>query len=350
MLTLSSTVRSRASVATLEARASSVPDALAAYDRQSVVQALAPIGPATHRRWVITGIGGSEGPARLLAGVLNALGIAARFAPISAFLENSPPAADGLVIVSQKLSPNARIALRRSRAYPACIVITSVDPAASPTLGAMARDGVAIVCHGPPDEDGLFLRVLGPTLACRAALDVAEVLSERGGGSLPEWSGALSRLPSDATRAWSTGLSAPPMASLTRAAFITLGDDAELVPVLRTKLLEGLGVDAPSWDALGLVHGPLQSFFDDARLLFFLAPAAPSNAEPILARLRAVLDEHRHPLVVVPAELPSPLSLFEYASAFDKLVVSALKAHPRDLAAWPGQGHDGPLYDLEKAP
>jgi hypothetical protein len=43
-------------------------------------------GFARARRWVTTGIGGSEGPARVMAGALrSALGVCASFVPLSRF-------------------------------------------------------------------------------------------------------------------------------------------------------------------------------------------------------------------------------------------------------------------------
>src|SRR5438105_12549500 len=59
------------------------------------------------RSWITTGTGASEGPARALASLLRRAGVLAEFAPISRFAEGAPRA-DTCVVVSQRLSPNAR--------------------------------------------------------------------------------------------------------------------------------------------------------------------------------------------------------------------------------------------------
>jgi hypothetical protein len=343
-------VRPNQSVSTLESRAASIPDALAVDSQSSVAGALAPLNLEAVRSWLVTGIGASEGPARFLVSLLARQGISARYVPASAFLEAHLPTGDGLIVVSQRLSPNARLAIQRRSAYRACVILTSADPERDPHLRAITDEHVAIVRHAPQEEDGLLLRVVGPALACRTSLTIAATFSERIVGLRPDWSHALRCLSHATRQAWESPIPLEPLHALERSALVTFGEDAELAPFLRTKLLEGLGIDAPAWDVLGLVHGPLQSFFDEPKVLFVLKPANSAYVEGLIERLRAVVDAERHIVVVVSATLSSPLSLFEYASTFDRLVVARLRNQPRDLSAWPGQGRDHPLYDLDSAP
>ena len=80
--------------------------------------------------FAVTGAGGSEGPARILSDRLARAGIASRFVPLSSFVASSPPVTsdDRLVIVSQGLSPNARLALAHRHRVARCVVLTATRP------------------------------------------------------------------------------------------------------------------------------------------------------------------------------------------------------------------------------
>lgn len=277
---------------------------------------------AGHARWVVTGVGASEGPARLFAGEL--ADRAARFVPISTFL-GAPPPADVLVVVSQGLSPNARLALRHHGAYRAAILVTARQ---------VALDGVTVLAHGPVEDEEGLLRVLGPALATRMLLHLAEhVRGVRYPGALRE---AMARAAAEAPNVELAF--GPP-------AILAFGADGERAHGLRTKLLEALlGPEPPIWDLCGVVHGPLQSFYDERRVLLVLEGSA--EARFLRERLAQVIAPERHRLHVFRAELPGPLAYFEYAAAFDRVVLAALRARPRDLAAWPARGCDGAIYDL----
>ena len=69
----------------------------------------------TRSRYVVTGGGLSEGPARVLVALLRGAGRDARFVPQSAFVDWTEPPDEqcALVLFSQGLAPNAR--LRRHR-------------------------------------------------------------------------------------------------------------------------------------------------------------------------------------------------------------------------------------------
>ena len=77
-----------------------------------------PLSDPAGRRYLVTGIGVSEGPARCLVSLLARGGRCAVFLPLSAFAEGPPPGAwDTLVLFSQGLSPNAQIALSFARRH-----------------------------------------------------------------------------------------------------------------------------------------------------------------------------------------------------------------------------------------
>ncbi|MBX3259680.1 MAG: hypothetical protein KF782_08300 [Labilithrix sp.] len=322
---------------------------MAAVARAVDAAPLPPSPPELARftRWVVSGVGASEGPARLLVGQLVELGLSARFLPVTSFLGADAPTADVLVVVSQRLSPNARIPLRHRARYRATVLVTSLDPREDTRARALAAEGATILQHGPPEEEGLILRVLGPALASRTVLHLAATVAALRGAP-PSWTSRTGELGAAIARARDAAVPVDPAWVFGPSAILGAGDAGELAPGLRTKLLEALGVaEPPIWDLCGLVHGPLQSFFDGPRLLFVLEASDAPGGEALRRRLTEVLDPARHRVHVVGATLPSPLCFFEWAAAFDAIVLDALRARPRDLADWPGKGRDGPLYGID---
>ncbi len=302
---------------------------------------------ARFTRWIVSGIGASEGPARLLVAQLLELGLSARFLPVTSFLGAEAPSAEVLVVVSQRLSPNARIPLRHRARYRATVLITSLDPRADSRAGALAAEGATILQHGPPDEEGLILRVLGPALATRAVLHLAATVATLRGAP-PRWAARTRELGAAIARARDAAVPIDPAWVFGPSAIVAVGDAGELAVGLRTKLLEALGVaEPPIWDLCGLAHGPLQSFFDGTRLFFVLASSDAPGGEALRRRLTEVLDPARHRVHVASASLPSPLCFFEWAATLDAIVLAALRARPRDLTDWPGKGRDGPLYGID---
>lgn len=339
----------------LEARCDAVPAALRALVDSSSPCLDPEIGPelAGAARWVVTGIGASEWPARVLASRLRVRArCAARFVPLSAFADaETAPDGDALVVVSQGLSPNARLALRARERFTHGLLVTGRAPS-----GADAR-GFRVCAHGPDDEPGLLLRVVGPPLATFAAFRLAErVALARGFDADPTLSReALREAPDAFARALLAAkeLDDGPGELLAKAAltgsiaFVTAGDGTgELAHGLRWKLLEGLGVGAPVWDVLGFAHGPFQRFVGEALTLVALDLRGGTYA-PLFARLQRLLDPALHRLVVLtPRALDGLGGFFEHDALLDGVVLRALARAPRDLRDWPGKGLDGPLYDV----
>jgi len=154
------TDRKSTSVALLASR---VP--LAAQEALSAVRSPLDLGKdlLSSRTWITTGTGASEGPARALATLLRQAGVLAEFASISSFVEGAPRA-DTCVVVSQRLSPNARVPLARASSYAHTVLVTTVDD---------GPKGVRVVKHGPRDEPGLLLRVAGPAAAMATCIQIA---------------------------------------------------------------------------------------------------------------------------------------------------------------------------------
>ncbi|MCW5833107.1 MAG: hypothetical protein KIS78_11965 [Labilithrix sp.] len=317
---------------------------MAAVARAVDAAPLPPSPPELARftRWVVSGVGASEGPARLLVGQLVELGLSARFLPVTSFLgadaDRRRPRRRLPAPVTEREDPAPP-----PRALPARDgARLSLDPREDTRARALAAEGATILQHGPPE--GLILRVLGPALASRTVLHLAATVAALRGAP-PSWTSRTGELGAailaDAAVSRSAWVFGP-------SAILGAGDAGELAPGLRTKLLEALGVaEPPIWDLCGLVHGPLQSFFDGPRLLFVLrgerrprrrgAPPAPHRGP----RSRAAPRPRRR------RDAPLAALLLQWAAAFDAIVLDALRARPRDLADWPGKGRDGPLYSID---
>jgi hypothetical protein len=327
------TDRSTASVALLASR---VP--LAAAEALSAIRSPLDLGKdlLSSRTWITTGTGASEGPARVLATLIRQAGVLAEFAPISSFAHEAPRA-DVCVVVSQRLSPNARVPLSRSASYAHTLLVTTVDGSAD------APNDVRVVKHGPRDEPGLLLRIAGPAAAMATCIQIAHEIASfhaRNGLATPvvELEGAF---------ASARARVSPSSGSLHElAGFIALGGDVALAEGLRNKVLEGLGgAHPPVWDLCGLVHGPLQSFYD-REVTLVLLERDDATTKDLTARLMRVLDPARHHVIRLRSSLPGAYALLDFEIQLDWLVVDALEKRPRDLVDWPGKGCDAPLYEL----
>lgn len=320
------------SLALLRDRVGRIPDGIA----RDLARALPPLGSTLSRarRFTATGTGGSEGPAQAFVAALQERGIAARFRPLSSFaLDHEREGA--LVVFSQGMSPNARLALRH--AGPDTVLVTALDELGEgpgyEALRAAAGRGALICPHGPSDEHGLLVRIEGPTRATLVGLRLAEVLAPRSAPPVD--------LPARARRAFDA---AAPALGQHAVALVTAGDAGPLAQGLRWKLLEALGIpDPPIWDVLQVAHGPLQQFYDTRATL--LAVEGCDEA-PLFDRLGAALVRERHELRRLTATLPHPWGWFEHDAQINAVVLATLTRRPRDLIDWPGKGRDGSLYEL----
>ncbi|MFO0572443.1 MAG: hypothetical protein U1A78_00450 [Polyangia bacterium] len=353
-------------------------------------------GRELRRPVVTTGIGASEGPARVLAWLLqHVVGLRAGFRPLSQLLAESPRRESALLVLfSQGLSPNAQLALALAPRFHKLLVYTSVRPAADATdartdtappgtpppraadpaarLAAAIRSGalVAVLPPTPPAvEDQLFLRVLGPATATLAAVQLTAAWAAQRGAA-PGWptaqlpaavaralaeartrctifAGSLVErrlLSADAVRSHGLGALFAAQPELPIALLTTAGY-GELCHGLRLAFVEGAGLREPAqWDVLGFAHGPLQQAYRQPALLLGLRRPAEAVAT-LWPRLRRVLAG-QHMLLELPATLPAPLSLLEHQVQIGALVLEALRVVDWDLLRWPGQDQDLLLYGL----
>lgn len=318
----------------LEARLRALPEALA--------QTLAAPLPALDlfadaRRLLTTGVGGSEGPARVLAAALREWsGRCASFVPLSRFAVGDVPGADALAVISQGLSPNAQIALRH-RAFDRVLAITS--EAAAAVRGRCDAPGLVVTTHPPAEERGLLARVIGPPCATLTALRVADALS--GGAQAPPATldtrvrEALERVqePLDPTR---------PLALVSCDLGMSLSHGLRWRWIEATRLGE-----VSEFDALGFAHGGLQLCAEGRATVVILARAHEQELD-LAGRVEALAARAGCETRVLRAAAPGPWSFFEHDAAWGALITATLRAHPHpSLDRWPLQGDDGALYELD---
>jgi len=340
----------------LAARMAAVPMELERFVDDAATSAVCEAAAARLReatRVVTTGAGASEGPARILAAELHAAGRAARFETLSSFLgatrrRGLEPASTHLVVFSQGMCPNVRAALRHAHDFRHLNLVTSVSPEPAglpgtpPRIAAdLAARGATLLRHGPVDERGLLVRIVGPAVATLAALRLAGLASP---DDLPLRQRAAF---AHARRSLEGKLGSHADATLAeqRLALVTVGGTDRHVHGLRWKLLEACGLaDPPVWDVLQFAHGPFQQIVD--RPLLLCALERPDDAG-IVARLEQLLVPERHLLLRARATLPPPWSFFEHDAYVNAVTLELLGTRDVMVGAWPGQGADGPLYDFD---
>jgi creatinine amidohydrolase len=341
--------------ALLRERADRAPDlvrAAAALDLGAL-----PFAPRAVRAFVTTGVGSSAAHAALLAHLLSVeLGLPARCAPAGAFVTRPRDARrDVLIVFSQGLSPNARLALADPRAWHGVVLVTGVAPEDDEAgaerravLAAVERAGGLCVRLPGGLEYGALLRLAGPLAGYAIAYRLAAAIGGAAGlavdGLRFDPDAIHTRIRAAAARG-ATLAGSDPLAG--RVAFLASGGYGTLAGNLALKVQEGLFEPLPPvWDLIGFAHGPFQQVYErDATLLMLQRAGAPLEAA-LLARLQSMLDTHRHQLVLLPAELPGALALFEHEALVTELVLHAIAARHLDQARWPGRERERPLYEI----
>ena len=334
----------RGSIALIRDRIESLPEHLADVAARPWDDAVRALGDDA----VVTGVGASAGPARLFAWLLaHRLRLAARFAPMSAFAGSSAPEGRTLVIVSQGLSPNARLAFRHVKSFERVLVLTSTRPSnAGPAqlLADVQAAGGTVVVLPPAEENVTLLRVVGPAVAALAGCLIVEharrspeaaVIARGLRGALAT---AKERALAAAAHVGSELFDGP-------CAMVSVGIDPAAQHGHRWKWLEGLRVPEPfGWDLLEIAHGPIQSA--TRPMPFIVLAGADGGADDMIERLGRVIEPAGHALVVLRSALPEPLSFVDHDAQLDALLLRVLSERPRDLRAGASGAHDEPLYSL----
>ncbi len=354
----------------LQSRNASIPGLLrialtSPVDEEEIARSIARGGVVT------TGAGSSAAHARFLASVLVELGVPARFAPLSAFLERpSQAAADQtLIVFSQGLSPNARLALEHAERWHAMWLATASgsdvagseappggdDDARRRALDDAVAAGAHLLTYPGANEYGTLLRIIGPMTGYAAALRFAAAAAGPSGSGVPWRDVAADEIcravagASDKLHDEAGDLAAHELE--TNLMLLASGTHCERLENLRLKFLEGtLRPAPPVWDVLDLAHGPFQQMFARRVTLIALARADAGREDEMLARISTMLDPGRHRLVRLAAELPGPLAIFEHEALMNELMLRYISERRIDPCDWPGRGADTPLYGISTVP
>ena len=338
-----------AALALLRERAAAVPGQLRAL-ADARPPALAPGG---FERVCVTGVGSSSAHARYLAEWLHDLGVPAQVLPAGAFPaeHENGHGGDALVVFSQGLSPNARLALGRPERWRQVLAVTATEPGEaderSRFAAALGAAGVTRVASGGGREAGALVRVAGPVTAYWGAIQVARAF-----GAEPEADVAEIADRAEAAAHRGAALAAPLARALAEEPVLWIADGryAEVSDNLRLKWMEGLLCPAPPVsDLVEFAHGPFQQLHQRSASLLLLLSGGAHEAERA-ERLEQMLVPERHRLVRLEATLPGWLAIFEHEAQANALLLAALEASDVHPTAWPGRGADGPLYDLGHAP
>lgn len=333
----------------IDAQRSTAARALAAVLPSGAVSP--PAGPL-----VVTGIGGSEGAASLLALSASRRGLSARFEPLSAFVQPSTLGGHTLVVVSQGLCPNVWLALEARGRFDRTILITCLDPTIDDpegrTVQRLAASGVVLVTTGAEREPDLLVRIGGPIAAAVASLRLAEAWDPRRETLLPTTLAGTEAIDRAVDGARAAVRASPPRWSEADLSIVTFGESPALAHGLAWTLLEGcLGHVPGVWDVLSIAHGPFQSLYERPATFLALCRHEDARDADLLARLRTLLHPERHAIIVLSGTLPREACAIEHQAAVNAVLAEAIGARPRiDLLDWPGKGRDEPLYGLGQRP
>ncbi|MBK8256629.1 MAG: hypothetical protein IPK82_28655 [Polyangiaceae bacterium] len=295
-------------------------------------------------RVLVTGIGGSAGPARLLAWLSSQRqGVHARYVPMSGFTSDNAPVGDTLVVFSQYLSPNATLVLKAASHFRRVVLVTSVPPNSNPLQSLLTHEQTVIVHLPPADEKGLFLRVIGPTVATLFAIQVT-----CGPLGRSEFGELYKALCSAGERALAAAAEVSSDSLRGALAFVFSGADPSVFQGLVWKWMEGLRCAQPwAWDALELAHGPVQSVRGGMPWVVFTQPDSPTG--DLTERVHRVLVSNHQVPVFLRSELPFPISILDHDAQLNALLLRVLKDCPLDLRSSALAVFDEPLYGLGRS-
>jgi fructoselysine-6-P-deglycase FrlB-like protein len=310
------------------------------------------------KRWSFTGIGTSEAVAHVARSWFSRHAHRESEAlSISSWMTGEQTQAlahtDALVLVSQGLSPNAKLVLtdRTIDSKITKILVTAVTDSA---LVALAQEHNWLLCaHSPAMEDQLLVRVIGPLCALASLHALAtdfETPAARENSSAP------------LLQAFASGRAAGRQLALqergaTQASrqlplvVLTAGMYGGELAALRWILLEAtLNPNVILLDALSFAHGPFQALFDrDA--VFLLLERTLCAESALFDRVEQVLSHCRGARVwrICAGGDAAYASFFHAAATLEWLLLDP-RNQPHTQQQWPGKSLDQPLYGIDELP
>lgn len=333
----------------LQERVAAVPEAL----RQTLTGP-APELPAEWRGLpvVATGLGSSAAAAHLLVSELDRLsGSRGAVRETSWFFQRERrPEGAILVVFSQGLSRNARIALRQAGDFAGLIVVTSVSDETERSdlqelLQGVHESGGQLWRHPLENEYTILPRVLGPVCAAAVALRLAAALA---GADLaipaafledlaPDWARPDTSTAATMAEEWCAG-----------ADFNFTNGLAGVSHNLAAKTMEGILRPLPACrDVFEFAHGAFQlsCILPRHQWLF----SGPNEAEAALRRTVAPLYAKGPKPRELVAPYGAPWDLFHFEQLLNHVLCAAVADEAIDLVNWPGKGEDDAGYRIDQA-
>lgn len=312
------------------------------------------LNPLGGRPVVVSGLGSSEAHGRFFQQLCLSRGLDCRFVSMAEFYAEGRvhPAGATLVVFSQGLSPNARIALHHHQSFERTLLFTAATGdnlrQAGKTdraefLERLLQEGVEVWPLAPAEEFSLLIRCQGPLAgyleAIRAASSILPGFSIS--PPLPEELEAVLEKALEEGRAVAGKISAA-------TALVVSGESIHYSQNLRFKWIEGIFERPPLLvDPLTFAHGPFQmGVATGGDILLF---RTESSAERDLgARIRHLWDSEDGQVVEIVSPWPEPWAILFYEHFLNGLVLECSRNLPWSQLDWPGKGGDGPLYQLDR--
>ena len=310
--------------------------------REVAAQGIAP-SPQPPFPWIVTGIGSSEAHARFLCSLVDRIAPgAATFAHPSSFAVLIPAASEGsLIVFSQGLSANARIALSHRSSFRKTVVFTAKGQGETPFTGTE----IQFVRCAEADEFTILLRVIGPMVTFLTAWQwlhsVCPAASPPPG--LPEIDGIFSAA-DEISHETIDSLAADLISGVE---FNFIGPVSDYPQNLGFKRVEGLFLPEPvRRDILQAAHGPLQQnhAMPCAQWIFTSASAAESA---LAAHLLPMFQRLGAPIRIIASPVPEPASVFYFEALLNRILAAAIHSSSHSQFDWPGKGKDQEGYQLE---
>lgn len=305
-----------------------------------------------------TGVGSSEAHARYLVALLRRhTAVPAWFEPLSAFLDPGFPGPSSrdrtLVVFSQGLAPNARLALARRGLFGSVVLATASTVEGQERAGRgdragwlqrLSAEGCRMERFPLEEEYSTLVRLVGPLCGFAAAWRLAASVE---GNRLPPSSTLVDELDAWASSPWPARMLEAIGSELDahRDGFVVATGDglSGCAENVVAKFVEGLYWRGPRVvDLLALAHGHLQQLMARPEPVWVLGDCALARrAEEVLAG--AGLPARRVPLPgrVEVAPLAAELLL-------NPVLLGLARRLGVDQVNWPGKGMDGGLYGISR--
>ena len=316
-------------------------------------------------RWTFTGIGTSESVARDAAQWFGkSLSHSSTFVALSSWITGEHrrlmDRSDVLVLISQGLSPNAKIVLTHDELAPDTtkILVTAIEDEAS--IAIAQKHGWLICKHEPALEDQLLVRVTGPLCALSALRMLQHSVRSQIDDPQTDGKNTDTNTAMDCSRlvsAWRDGRKVGiqraqswPEHTPERIVFISAGGYTEELNTLRWIWLEGTRhANISCSDVLSFVHGPYQALFN-ARVIYVMLERDSESEAALFDRAETVIAHSPGATIVrITAANARGYEAFYHTAAVVEIMLSVISREGLNLRTWPGKLLDEPLYGLETA-